>query len=86
MKYELLFVGISLVLSSLVVWVFANSRKVRELRIKEMAHRYAANHRLENLEIKRAILANEMDLDSIQQTDNLEAVNMALDWQKTIND
>lgn len=82
MKEQLLFVGISLVLSSLVVFVFVNSEKIRAARIKEMAHRYAANHILDNLQIKASILANDLDLDSIEESDNLEAVNMALDWQR----
>lgn len=82
MKEPALFLGISLVLTSIVVWIFANSEKVRQARVKEMAHRYAANHPLDNLEIKRAILADELDLDSVQESDNLEAINLALDWQR----
>ena len=82
MKEPVLFLGISLVLTSIVVWIFSVSQKVRSARIKEMAHRYAENKPLKNLEIKKALLSNKLDLDSITFSDNLEAINLALGWQR----
>jgi hypothetical protein len=82
MKEQLLFVGISLVLSSLVVWVFASSEKVVRDRVNKMAHRFSRNSILTNLEIKKMILKGKHELDSQEAREQLQAINRCLDWQR----
>ena len=79
----MIYLGISLILVVLVIFVMAHSEIVRKGRIQEMAHQFASNHILDNLEIKRGLLADEYILDAWELEERLLAINMALHWQRT---
>lgn len=78
----MIYLGLGMAIMAVVTWVFAQSEIVRQGRIDLMANKFAANHVLDNLEIKRSLLAGEFDLDSWERVEVLEALNKALEWQK----
>lgn len=78
----MIYLGLGMAIMAVVTWVFAQSEIVRRGRIDLMANKFAANHVLDNLEIKRSLLAGEFDLDSWERVEVLEALNKALEWQK----
>jgi len=82
MEVVMIFLGIAMIILSLVIWTFAQAEIVRNGRINEMAARFCENHILENLYLKRDLLNGKFDLDSWHHEELLEALNQALDFQR----